>query len=73
MNGATPLIGECSAVPLWDAFEGRRMLIAYYFVWQTGQHAPEQCEGCAWLRSQVRKPSDIHSRDVTAAVYADDL
>jgi hypothetical protein len=41
VNGATPLIGERSTVPLWDAFEGRRMLIAYYFVLRTGQHAPE--------------------------------
>ena len=52
-----------------DAFEGRRMLIAYYSVWHTGHPAPEQCEGCTWVTSQVREPSYIHSRDVTFAVF----
>jgi hypothetical protein len=47
--GATPLIGECGAVTLLDAFEGRRMLIAYYFMWHTGHRAAEQCEGCTLL------------------------
>jgi hypothetical protein len=37
------------AVTLLDAFEGRRMLIAYYFMWHTGHPAPEQCEGCTWV------------------------
>src|SRR5215472_14129093 len=46
VNGATPLIGERGAVTLLHVFEGRRMLIAYYFMWHTGQPAPEQCEGC---------------------------
>ena len=31
VDGATPLIGERGVVTLLDAFEGRRMLIAYYF------------------------------------------
>src|ERR1700689_5273165 len=33
VDGATPLIGEHGAVTLLDAFEGRRLLIAYYFMW----------------------------------------
>ena len=37
VDGATPLIGERGAVTLLDAFEGRRMLIAYYFMWHTGK------------------------------------
>ena len=69
VDGATPLIGEHGAVPLLDTFEGRRMLIAYYFMWHTGQPAPEQCEGCTWVTSQVRELSYIHSRDVTFAVF----
>src|SRR5450432_3550574 len=36
VDGATPLIGERGAVTLLDAFDGRRMLIAYYFMWHTG-------------------------------------
>jgi predicted dithiol-disulfide oxidoreductase (DUF899 family) len=43
------------------------MLIAYYFMWHTGHPAPEQCEGCTWVTSQVRELSYIHSRDVTYA------
>ena len=46
VDGTTPLIGERGAVTLLDAFEGRRMLIAYYFMWHAGHPAPEQCEGC---------------------------
>ena len=69
VDGATPLTGERGIVTLLEAFEGRRMLIAYYFMWQTGQPAPEQCEGCTWVTSQVRELSYIHSRDVTFAVF----
>jgi len=70
VDGATPLIGERGAVTLLDAFGGRRMLIAYYFMWRAGRPAPEQCEGCTWVTSQVRELSYIHSRDVTFAVLA---
>jgi predicted dithiol-disulfide oxidoreductase (DUF899 family) len=69
VDGATPLIGKRGAVTLLDAFEGRRMLIAYYFMWNTGQPASEQCEGCTWVTSQVRELSYIHSRDVTFATF----
>ena len=69
VDGATPLIGERGAVTLLDAFEGRPMLIAYYFMWHTGHSAPEQCEGCTWVTSQVRELSYIHSREVTYAVF----
>src|SRR6266550_7300670 len=50
-------------------FEGRRMLIAYYFMWHTGHPAPEQCEGCTFFTSQVHELSYMHSRDVTFAVF----
>src|SRR5947209_13569120 len=69
VDGATPLIGERGAVTLLDAFEGRRMFIASYFMWHTGHPAPEQCEGCTWVTSQVRELSYIHSRDVTYATF----
>jgi predicted dithiol-disulfide oxidoreductase (DUF899 family) len=70
IDGATPLIGDRGAVTLLDAFEGRRMLIAYYFMWHKGHPAPEQCEGCTWVTSQVRELSYLHLRDVTFAVFA---
>jgi len=69
VDGGTPLIGERGKVTLLDAFEGRRMLIAYYFMWNTGKPAPEQCEGCTWDTSQVSELSYIHSRDVTYATF----
>jgi predicted dithiol-disulfide oxidoreductase (DUF899 family) len=63
------LIGPYGAVTLLEVFEGRRQLIAYYFMWQSGRPAPEQCEGCTWVTSQVRELSYIHSRDVTYATF----
>jgi predicted dithiol-disulfide oxidoreductase (DUF899 family) len=69
VDGATPLIGERGAVTLLDAFEGRRQLIVYYFMWRAGRPAPEQCEGCTFYTSQVRELSFIHSRDVTYATF----
>jgi predicted dithiol-disulfide oxidoreductase (DUF899 family) len=69
VDGKTRLIGQCGPVTLLDVFEGRRMLIAYYFMWHPGHPAPEQCEGCTWVTSQVRELSYIHSRDVTYATF----
>jgi predicted dithiol-disulfide oxidoreductase (DUF899 family) len=68
VDSATPLVGERGTVTLLDAFEGRRMLIAYYFMWRAGHTAPEQCEGCTFFTTQVRELSHIHSRDVTYAI-----
>ena len=69
MDSAIPLIGEGGAVTLLDAFEGRRLLIAYYFMWHTGHPAAEQCEGCTFYTSQVRELSYLHSRDATYATF----
>ncbi len=69
IDSAIPLIGEGGAVTLLDAFEGRRLLIAYYFMWHTGHPAAEQCEGCTLYTSQVRELSFLHSRDVTYATF----
>jgi predicted dithiol-disulfide oxidoreductase (DUF899 family) len=69
VDGATPLIGERGTVTLSDAFEGRRLLIAYYFMWHTGEQAAQQCEGCTLYTSQVRELSFLHSRDVTYATF----
>jgi predicted dithiol-disulfide oxidoreductase (DUF899 family) len=69
VDPATKLIGPRGPVILLDAFEGRRQLIAYYFMWHTGHPAPEQCEGCTWVTTQVRELSYLHSRDVTFAVF----
>jgi predicted dithiol-disulfide oxidoreductase (DUF899 family) len=69
VDGATPLIGHRGAVTLLDVFEGRRMLLVYYFMWHADHPAPEQCEGCTFYTSQVRELAFIHSRDVTYATF----
>jgi predicted dithiol-disulfide oxidoreductase (DUF899 family) len=69
VDATTPLIGPDGPITLLDAFEGRRQLIAYYFMWHTGQPAAEQCEGCTWVTAQVTELSYLHSRDITFAVF----
>src|ERR1700677_4968592 len=69
VDAATPLVGERGPARLLDAFAGRRLLIAYYFMWHAGHPAAEQCEGCTLYTSQVRELSFIHSRDVTYATF----
>src|ERR1700728_3489513 len=62
-------VGPRGPVTLLEAFEGRRQLIAYYFMWHPGHPAAEQCEGCTWVTTQVEELSYLHSRDVTYAVF----
>ncbi|MEO8181363.1 MAG: DUF899 family protein [Deltaproteobacteria bacterium] len=69
VDGTTRLIGERGAVTLSDAFEGRRLLIAYYFMWRPGRAAAAQCEGCTLYTSQLRELSFLHSRDATYATF----
>ncbi len=69
MDPSLPLIGPDGPVSLLDAFEGRRQLIAYYFMWWTGHPAAEQCEGCTHYTTQVGELSYLHSRDVTYATF----
>lgn len=71
VDAATSLVGERGSVTLLDAFEGRRQLIAYYFMWHAGKSAAEQCEGCTWVTSQVRELAYIHARDVTYATFCE--
>jgi predicted dithiol-disulfide oxidoreductase (DUF899 family) len=63
------LNGPNGTVTLLETFEERSQLIAYYFMWHTGHPAPEQCEGCTWVTSQVHELSYVHSRDVTYATF----
>jgi predicted dithiol-disulfide oxidoreductase (DUF899 family) len=63
------LIGSRGPLTLLESFEGRRQLIAYYFMWQRGHPAAEQCEGCTWVTTQVTELAYLHSRDITYAVF----
>jgi predicted dithiol-disulfide oxidoreductase (DUF899 family) len=67
VDSATQLVGPHGPVTLSEVFEGRRQLIAYYFMWYPGRPAAEQCEGCTYYTSQVRELSYLHTRDVTYA------
>ncbi len=67
VDAATRLIGPSGPLALLDVFEDRRQLIAYYFMWYTGQPAPEQCEGCTRYTTQIGDLSYLHDRDITYA------
>ena len=68
VDAGLALTGPQGPVTLLDAFEGRRQLIAYYFMWDPGRPAPKQCEGCTFYTTQVAELSYLHSRDITYAV-----
>jgi predicted dithiol-disulfide oxidoreductase (DUF899 family) len=69
VDSAIELVGPDGPVTLLDAFETRRQLIAYYFMWYPGKPAAEQCEGCTLYNGHVRELSYLHSRDVTYATF----
>ena len=66
------VVGQDGPVPLQDVFEGRRMLIVYYFMWNKGAPHHNQCEGCT--HSQVAMNAAVSAylaaRDVTYAVFS---
>lgn len=70
VDPSTPLTGAQGRVTLNDAFEGRRQLIAYFFMWQKGRPAQDQCQGCTWVTAHMSELSHFHARDVTFAVFA---
>lgn len=69
VDAGTQLVGPQGPLTLLDAFEGRRQLIAYYFMWHPGHPAAEQCEGCTWCNTHVAELAYLHSRDITYAVF----
>lgn len=68
VDAGAALDGAAGRTTLLDAFEGRRQLLAYFFMWSDDQPPEEQCEGCTFYTSQVRELPYLHSRDVTYAV-----
>ncbi len=69
VDSTLELVGPDGPVTLLEAFEGRRQLIAYYFMWNTGAPAAEQCEGCTFYTAQVRELSHLHLCGVTYATF----
>jgi predicted dithiol-disulfide oxidoreductase (DUF899 family) len=70
VDPSTPLIGAKGPLSLLETFEGRRQLIAYYFMWHSGRPAQDQCQGCTWVTSHLHERSYLHARDATFAVFA---
>src|SRR3954468_831384 len=68
VDASLALVGPQGPTTLLDAFEGRRQLLAHYFMWHRGHPAAEQCEGCTWCTTHVAELSYLHSRDITYAV-----
>jgi predicted dithiol-disulfide oxidoreductase (DUF899 family) len=69
VDSSLTITGPRGPLTLLDAFEGRRQLIAYYFMWDAGQPADRQCEGCTFCTTQIQELSYLHSRDITYAVF----
>src|SRR5260370_3642052 len=69
VDASLALTGPRGPLTLLEAFDGRRQLIAYYFMWDPGAPAAEQCEGCTFYTTQVGELSYLHSRDITYAVF----
>ena len=66
------LVGANGKVSLHDVFEGRKMLLAYLFMWKRGAPPHRQCPGCTHLISQVSTAvrAYLAERDVTYAVFS---
>lgn len=66
------LVGANGKVPLVDVFEGRKLLLAYLFMWKRGAPHHRQCEGCTHVASQVSSAvrAYLAERDVTYAVFS---
>jgi predicted dithiol-disulfide oxidoreductase (DUF899 family) len=69
VDASAPLTGPSGKLTLLEAFEGRRQLVVYYFMWHPGHATAEQCEGCTYFTTQVSELSALHSRDITFAVF----
>lgn len=69
VSSATKLTGANGTTTLLEAFEGRRQLLAYYFMWHAGHPAQDQCQGCTWVTAHMGELSYLHARDVTFAVF----
>jgi predicted dithiol-disulfide oxidoreductase (DUF899 family) len=69
VDATRTLVGPDGPVTLLDAFEGRRQLVAWYFMWYPGKPAADQCEGCTFFNDQVGALAHLHARDITYAAF----
>lgn len=71
--GPVRLVGPDGEIPLARAFEGRRQLVTYSFMWHHGMAHHSQCQGCTFSISQVSDGMRAYlaERDVTFAVLSE--
>lgn len=64
--------GPAGPVPLEQVFEGRRQLLVYHFMWQSGAPHHRQCEGCTHTQAAMTAAvcAYLAARDVTYAVFS---
>jgi predicted dithiol-disulfide oxidoreductase (DUF899 family) len=65
------IVGADGEVGFVEAFEGRRMLAAYFHMWHDGQPWEAQCEGCTVISAHIQRPlAYAHERDLTVAIFS---
>jgi predicted dithiol-disulfide oxidoreductase (DUF899 family) len=69
--GEATVRGPDGEIPFVEVFEGRRLLIAYAFMWNHGRPAAEQCPGCTFSVAQLPDQTYLSERDVTLAVLCE--
>jgi predicted dithiol-disulfide oxidoreductase (DUF899 family) len=66
------VMGPNGPIPLHEVFEGRRMLLVYFFMWKNGGPHHKQCEGCTHSQAAMTSAvcAYLAERDVTYAVFS---
>jgi|SRR5438094_5827552 len=59
VDASLALTGPHGPLTVLEAFEGRRQLIAYYFMWYPGKPAAEQCPIAQWPRLEAGRPDHL--------------
>ncbi|MDB5326932.1 MAG: hypothetical protein JWM57_2501 [Phycisphaerales bacterium] len=64
--------GPAGVTPLHQLFEGRSMLLVYFFMWNAGKPHAKQCEGCTFNQAAVNEATRgyLAARDVSYAVFS---
>ncbi len=66
------VVGPSGPSALHEVFEGRRMLLVYFFMWKNGAPHHKQCEGCTHSQAAMTSAvcAYLAEQDVTYAVFS---
>ena len=66
------VVGQSGPTALHELFEGRRMLLVYFFMWNNGAPHYQQCEGCTHSQAAITSAvcAYLAERDMTYAVFS---